>query len=134
MTDNNPVSFSEFVGGQGFALFNGQAVQSPIVFANANPPAGYTDATRQYGANNTAGQPLTQLWCNNWGSANFGFLAERSQLLQLTGLPVSNARLLRHRFQVNYLATSGTGRFIDVFTEYTRVAKVYLGGRIVMRE
>lgn len=73
-------------------------------------------------------------WTQNWGGAIYGFLAERSQLLQLTGLPISNARLLRHKFQFNYLTKSGKDRTIDTFTQYTRVMKVFLGGRIVMRE
>lgn len=73
-------------------------------------------------------------WALNWGSATYGFLAERSQLLQLSGLPISNARLLRHQFVFSYVAASGQPRLVDVFTEYTRVMKVFLGGRIVMRE
>lgn len=76
----------------------------------------------------------TPPWTQNWGIATYGFVAERSQLLQLTGLPISNARLLRHRFTFNYLPVSGSARTIDVFTQYTRVMKVFLGGRIVMRE
>jgi hypothetical protein len=73
-------------------------------------------------------------WTQNWGGAIYGFLAERSQLLQLTGLPISNARLLRHKFNFNYTTKSGKDRTIDVFTHYTRVMKVFLGGRVVMRE
>lgn len=73
-------------------------------------------------------------WTQNWGVATYGFLAERSSLLQLTGLPISNARLLRHKFKFNYGTVSGQNRQIDVFTQYTRVMKVFLGGRVVMRE
>lgn len=73
-------------------------------------------------------------WSQNWGLATYGFLAERSCLLQLTGLPISNARLLRHKFRFNYGTASGKNRQIDVFTQYTRVMKVFLGGRVVMRE
>lgn len=73
-------------------------------------------------------------WGQNWGLATYGFLAERSSLLQLTGLPISNARLLRHKFRFNYGTLSGKNRTIDTFTQYTRVMKVFLGGRVVMRE
>lgn len=73
-------------------------------------------------------------WCQNWGNALYGFIAERSQLLQLTGLPISNARLLRHKFTFNVPTKSGSPRIIDVFTQYARVMKVFLGGRVVMRE
>lgn len=70
----------------------------------------------------------------NYGGMTFGMLAERSQLLQLSGLPISNARLLRHKFTFMAGTPSNGSRQIDVFTEYTRVMKVFLGGRIVLRE
>lgn len=73
-------------------------------------------------------------WCINWGNNFYGFIAERNQLLQLTGLPISNARLLRHKFVFSQVPPSGKARSIDTFTQYARVMKVFLGGRIVMRE
>lgn len=123
----NAVSLSDFIGARGEGLFNNGALQPPISVANAVLAVGWTDVNRQWNS-------LVPRWCINWGSATYGFLAERSQLLQLTGLPISNARLLRHRFVFNYPPESGAGRLVDCFTEYTRVAKVFLGGRIVMRE
>lgn len=122
------VTLSEFMGANGTNLITGTgstaAATAPIAYSSTGLIA---DSAR---ANSYA----TPSWSLNWGSATYGFLAERSQLLQLTGLPISNARLLRHRFNVNYTEASGTGRIVDVFTEYTRVMKVFLGGRIVMRE
>jgi hypothetical protein len=69
-----------------------------------------------------------------FGLAQFGMLAERSQLLQLSGLPISNARLLRHKFTFGQATASGLPRQIDCFTQFTRVVKVFLGGRVVVRE
>lgn len=124
--DSNAVAQGDFTGANGIGIFNAGAVQAPIVTsaAQGNAP---TDQVR-------AATYALPNWGLNWGSATYGFLAERSQLLQLSGLPISNARLLRHRFNVNYLVASTTSRVVDVFTEYTRVMKVFLGGRIVMRE
>lgn len=122
------VTLSEFMGANGTNLITGSgnnaASTAPLTYSATSV---ITDLTRS----NTYDTPS---WSLNWGSATYGFIAERSQLLQLTGLPISNARLLRHRFNVNYSEASGTGRIVDVFTEYTRVMKVFLGGRIVMRE
>lgn len=145
----NSMSLSDFMGGQGVNLFIGAG-------ANAAPCPPYgltswvtgTDATQNTITSDTNAGVTTVFtnstravsglkilpWAINWGGATYGFLAERSQLLQLSGLPISNARLLRHKFNCNYNSVSGTGRTVDVFTEYTRVAKVFLGGRIVMRE
>jgi hypothetical protein len=126
------VSLSEFMGATGSNLFlnpgNTATVTAPLAYQAV---LGIPDTPNNQSRSYTQSIPA---WAINWGSATYGFLAERSQLLQLTGLPISNARLLRHRFTVNYSEASGTGRLVDVFTEYTRVAKVFLGGRIVMRE
>lgn len=73
-------------------------------------------------------------WCFPYGAALYGLTAERSELLQLTGLTLSNARLLRHRFNFSGAAIGGAGRQIDVFTNFTRQMKIYLGGRIIMKE
>lgn len=124
--DINAVTLDEFMGAYGAGHFTSSPSAGTIVVPRAVAYSG-TDGTR-----------LTSLdvpgWTQNWGSATYGFLAERSQLLQLTGLPISNARLLRHRFVLNYQPQGGIGRQVDVFTHYTRVSKVFLGGRIVMRE
>jgi hypothetical protein len=125
------VSLSEFMGATGRNVFIGTGAAAvavaPLQLQDSDAPVTPTDVQRVYST-------VTPAWSINWGSATYGFLAERSQLLQLAGLPISNARLLRHRFSVNYTEASGTGRIVDVFTEYTRVMKVYVGGRIVMRE
>lgn len=148
----NSMSLSDFMGGTGTNIYLGQGAA-----AVPCPPCGLTawvtgdDTTQNTITSDSlaAATPLTPVftfstravsglkvlpWAINWGGATYGFLAERSQLLQLSGLPISNARLLRHKFNCNYNSISGTGRTVDVFTEYTRVAKVFLGGRIVMRE
>jgi len=72
-------------------------------------------------------------WVAPYGCAIYGFLAEKSQLLNLSGLPISNARLLRHRFTFGTDPVGGT-RTINCFTQFTRVMKVFLGGRVVVRE
>lgn len=124
--DYNSVSVSEFMGGNGVNIWDGAGA---IIAPMAESQLGVvTDVNR-------AAEVSAPSWAINWGSATYGFLAERSQLLQLSGLPISNARLLRHQFTVNYAPASGSNqRLVDVFTEYTRVMKVFLGGRIVMRE
>lgn len=72
-------------------------------------------------------------WVAPYGLAQYGCLAEKSQALQLSGLPIANARLMRHKFNFQYASASGS-RTISTFTEFTRVMKVYLGGRVVVRE
>jgi len=72
-------------------------------------------------------------WVAPYGLAIYGVLAEKSQALQLSGLPISNARLLRHKFTFAYDSVSGK-RLITTFTQFTRVMKVFLGGRVVVRE
>jgi len=129
--ETNAVSLSDFIGANGNAMWsaaNPPAIQAPILLSNYTAgPNTPTNAERSASA-------VIPQWAMNWGSSTYGFLAERSQLLQLSGLPISNARLLRHRFTLNYSAESGQGRFVDCFTEYTRVSKIFLGGRVVMRE
>lgn len=71
----------------------------------------------------------------NYGMAVYGALFEKNQLLEMSGLPVSNARLLRHKFQFgDSTSLSGAGRRIDVYTTFTRAVKVFLGGLCVVRE
>lgn len=136
----NAVSMTEFTGANGINIFNLGNQVAPIAQSAVNPVLdGHIASVAASGAQNTGRNDRSWTgtyasWCLNWGSATYGFLAERSQLLQMSGLPISNARLLRHRFTFNYAAAGGSGRIIDVFTEYTRVAKVFLGGRVVMRE
>lgn len=77
--------------------------------------------------------PIANPWSFPYGRALYGLTAERSSMLNLTGLTISNARLLRHRFTFSNPSTSGQ-RNIDVFTTFTRVAKVYSMGRVSMRE
>lgn len=117
--ENCSVTKEDFFGGSGYGLYN---AGSPV-----DPTVGTV----------VSDKPIPPLWVGPYGCAIYGALFERSQILQLSGLPISNAKLLRHNFQFdqaipNY--NSGQGRRIDVFTQYTRVMKVFLGGRIVVRE
>lgn len=105
INDNNFIDQNEFIGANGVKTWGTGSV-----------------ATRK-----TAG------WMQNWGSATYGATLERSGLLGLSGLPISNARLLRHKFSFGYASASGT-RVINVFTNYTKVVKVYLQGRTICRE
>lgn len=123
-SDSSSLSKDDFLGATGINHFD----EGKIV----NPNTGEWDVTA---AERLVPLPANQPpWSMNWGLATYGFIAERSQLLQLTGLPISNARLLRHKFQFNYMPESGQPRQIDTFTQYTRVMKVFYGGRVVMRE
>lgn len=107
------------------------------MYTTANPPVRRNPALYNSVAN-LVNLPETWTstanWQINYGTCTFGVTAERSQLLQLSGLPISNARLLRHKFVFNSLPPSGSTRQIDCFTQYTRVMKVFLGGKIVLRE
>lgn len=119
--ETSSVSLDDFYGVNGTSMYNQDGV--PI------PPNFNTVAENKFWAPD---DPL--IWSVNYGMAMYGFLAERGQLLQLTGLPISNARLLRHKFTFNYDTVSTKDRVIDTFTQYTRCMKVFLGGRVVMRE
>jgi hypothetical protein len=130
--ETNSVSLSDFMGANGQNMYNINTgdILPPVVASQYTAlvdPTLFTNVKRTF-------MDYPPPWAINWGSSTYGFLAERSQLLQLSGLPISNARLLRHRFVLNYDAAGKHGRYIDCFTEYTRVMKVFLGGRIVMRE
>ena len=134
-TDTNSLSLSDFMGANGNNMFNAGVIVAPVsesAYGAVPPPPVPFQAIPWDAYRTVAYSPAP--WAINWGSATYGFLAERSQLLQLSGLPISNARLLRHRFVLNYGPASLTSRLVDCFTEYTRVMKVFLGGRIVMRE
>lgn len=74
--------------------------------------------------------PLSAMWQPNYGRAIYGMTAERSSYLQLSGIPISNARLLRHRFNF----ATATTRQISIFTSFSRIVRVYLGGRVLVRE
>lgn len=104
-------------------------IMSKEDFAGAQGPAGamYNAGVARSPTQNTG-------FCFPYGMGVFGFTAERSCLLQLTGQTISNARLLRHRFNFTVAPISGTSRIIDVFTTFTRQAKIFLGGRVVVRE
>jgi len=118
---NCSVTLEDFMGGIG----NG-----------VNQPAGAPQATPTYTTNPIVDPTIANngvFWVEPWGLAIFGALMEKSQALQLSGLPLSNARLLRHKFKFDFLSLSGT-RAISTFTQFTRVVKVFLGGRVVVRE
>ena len=123
--ETSSLTLDDFYGAQGKGQYSGVF---PSI-TNVAPYVGTYSGTRTIYTK--ANLPP---WCQNWGGAIYGFLAERSQLLQLTGLPISNARLLRHKFTFSQATKSSSPRTIDVFTQYARVMKVFLGGRIVMRE
>jgi hypothetical protein len=117
--ENCSVTKEDFFGGSGYGLYNNGVPVDPTV--------GTIVSTN----------PIHPLWVGPYGCAIYGFLAERSQILQLSGLPIANARLLRHKFQFDTAIptyNSGQGRRIDVFTQYTKVMKVFLGGKITLRE
>lgn len=69
-------------------------------------------------------------WNPNYGKAIYGMVAERSSYLQLSGIPISNARLLRHRFTF----AQAYAREIAIFTSFSRMIRIYLGGRVLVRE
>lgn len=138
--ETNAISVSDFIGANGKDLYStvdgtakAPVADSKYADLGAQVPPFTAPANTTYNQWRTF-QTQSPPWAINWGSATYGFLAERSQLLQLSGLPISNARLLRHNFTFNYSPPTGTQRYVDCFTEYTRVMKVFLGGRVVMRE
>lgn len=124
--DLSSVAYQDFIGGTGWFLYD------PTIPTNTTniswPPTGGQVA------NNPTGNAMFGQWVAPWGLAIFGMLAEKSQALQLSGLPISNARLMRHKLTFQYPPLSQQSRTISVFTQYTRVMKVFLGGRIVVRE
>jgi hypothetical protein len=143
LQETNAVTLCDFIGANGYNMYdkttNVTAIYAPI--SRSTTGTLYTDG-HPSGAGTSSAASVDQRsytmftpdWAINYGAATLGFVAERSQLLQLSGLPISNARLLRHRFVLNYSEYSNTGRIIDTFTEYTRALKVFLGGRVVVRE
>lgn len=119
---NSAVSFEDFKGGTG----NNLVGTGLVVGTGGN----YTPRDQPV---NPSAISSVATWVAPYGQAIYGFLAEKSQLLNLSGLPISNARLLRHRLTFA-TAASGGQRLIHCFTEFTRVMKVFLGGRVVVRE
>lgn len=109
--DNCSVSYEDFCGGRGFGYAQNSA-------ANYAPVIPIFAATIVF----------------PYGCAIYGMLAEKSSILGLSGLPIANARLLRHKFVIGLPTKSGANRTINVFTKFTRVCKVFLGGRVVIRE
>lgn len=108
--DNCAVTYQDFLGGLGVGLYTNGSPTNPTL-------------------NGSMGKMLMP-----YGLAVYGVLAEKSSLLQLSGLPLSNARLLRHKFTFSTPPQSNSNRVIDTFTDFTRMFKLYLGGRIVVRE
>lgn len=131
---NCSVSYQDFLGGLGYGLYGLSTMGN--LSTNGTPVNPY-----DYNPTNTATAPANNLgsvgygkWVAPYGMAIYGMLAEKNQTLQLSGLPISNARLLRHRITFAIGPQSGTSRTIAVITYYTRVAKIFLGGRVVVRE
>ena len=148
LQETNSITYNDFLGANGYNMYDKTTtpgttlISAPISRAAGIVALGITDGhpagdvpAAAIPTNNVRGWSMAAPnYAMNWGSATYGFVAERSQLLQLSGLPISNARLLRHRFVLNYTEFSQTGRIVDAFTEYTRALKVFLGGRVVVRE
>lgn len=112
--DNNcSVTYEDFLGGLGATVYQAGGAGIP------------TDPTIN---------SSYRVWAAPYGLAVYGILAEKSQLLQLSGLPISNARLLRHKFNFAFDTQSQQDRTISCFTEFVRVAKIFLGGKVVIRE
>lgn len=108
---NNIMTDEDFAGASG-VLLDGQGAIWGVYQT-------YTDQTT-----------LNQVWQPNYGRALYGMTAERSSYLQLSGLPISNARLLRHRFTFS----NSIPRDISIFTSFSRMVRIYLGGRVLVRE
>lgn len=117
--DNCAVEYEDFLGGSGYGLTTGTPSTTVVDPYATGTGSIYT------GIGN---------WVAPYGCAVYGMIAEKSSILQLSGLPISNARLLRHKFTFAYPPQSGTTRTLHTYTQYTRVNKVFLGGRIVIRE
>ncbi len=111
------VTLEDFYGGIGNFL----ALPAPV---GAVPAGSLVNPSWKY---------AQQAFVAPYGLAIYGMLAEKSQALQLSGLPISNARLLRHMFTFGQPSLSGN-RQIACFTKFTRLMKVFLGGRVVVRE
>lgn len=112
-TTTNSVSFEDFKGGLGKNAWVAGAPATPM---NPSTAQAYNSMVSPY------------------GMAIYGMLAEKSQILELSGLPVSNARLLKHKFVFPFPTQSGYARRIDTFTQYTRALRVFLGGKVICRE
>lgn len=145
--DTCSVSYEDFLGGLGWALYDpttgdakGNLAPKQTWPPNTIDPDAKSvttpNTTSQYNGyyNNPTGNSMYGSWIAPYGMAIYGMLAEKSQALQLSGLPISNARLLRHKFTFSQAPLSQKTRRIDTFTQFTRVMKVFLGGRVVVRE
>lgn len=108
----NTISYPDFFGAEGQNRYNAGVIVPP-------------------GINTTTAADKFMI---NFGWSVFGMLAERSTILQLSGLPLSNARLLRHIFNFQIAPASGGTYNIDCYSQYVKVAKLFLGGRMVIRE
>lgn len=117
-TNTCSVTFEDFKGGRGANFW----VSSATVGVDPS-----------LGTSLGVGGAASAIWCAPYGLGVTGFIAEKSQALQLSGLPICNARSLRHKFTFAYNSIS-LSRTISTFTQFTRVMKVFLGGRVVVRE
>lgn len=115
-TNCNSVSYEDFKGGLGIGVWAAAVGGAPRQPVDPSTAVAYGTMVSPY------------------GMAIYGMLAEKSQILELSGLPVSNARLLKHKFVFPFPTQSGYARRIDTFTQYTRALRVYLGGKVICRE
>lgn len=122
-TMNCSVTLEDFMGGLG----------NNLLTYTGSPTTSYPQGISGTNTDPTDPDKGWRRWVAPYGLAVYGALMEKSQALQLSGLPISNARLLRLKWYFEYITWSGT-RQISTFTEFTRVVKVFLGGRVVVRE
>lgn len=120
------VTYEDFLGGLGYNLNGNGAGGMPLGSTGTTVDPTVSSPAAAAGNNRVR-------WVAPYGLAVYGALMEKSQALQLSGLPLSNARQLRHKITFPYLSLSGQ-RQISVFTQFTRVLKQFLGGRVVVRE
>lgn len=132
------VTYQDFLGGYGWNLNGPQNGNQQQTFG---APGGKVNLDPTFWTSFQLPAATTPATTNNvpyiypYGLAIYGALFEKNQLLEMSGLPISNARLLRHKFQFgDSTSLSGQGRSVVVYTTFTRALKVFLGGLCVVRE
>lgn len=133
------VTYSDFLGGYGWnlnGLQNGtQQTTFGVPTGKFNLDPTFWTTFQLLPTNTTPPTTSNVPYIYPYGLAIYGALFEKNQLLEMSGLPISNARLLRHKFQFgDSTSLSGQGRSVVVYTTFTRALKVFLGGLCVVRE
>jgi hypothetical protein len=93
-------------------------LQQGIDHADAKTPWTEPANTRLDSAQNTAGHAGT--FAN--GRTTLAVLLERSDLFNLTGVPINNSRVLKFRATYN----TARNRIVTIFLKYVRLARVFL--------